>query len=421
MSELKKEITNMAKNAALAARQAQAISSDTKDQILREMADALTAKTKELIKANKVDLKAAQNASLSRPMVERLTLDEKIIQEMANSLIEIASLPDPVGEVIKAWRRPNGLWIHKVRVPIGVIAIIYESRPNVTSDCVGLCFKSGNSVILRGGSEALNSNLAIYKVLKAVLKNNRVPEGLLSMIETPDRKAVDELLKLNQYIDLVMPRGGEELIKKVVKASRIPVIKHYKGVCHVYVDDWAELNMATEICLNAKLQRPGVCNAMESLLVHKDSAIRFLPGMLRKFDGAQVEIRGCQLTQKICKNLDIKRATEKDYATEYLGRIVSVKVVDSLEDAIEHINTYGSRHSDTIVTDNYDNALKFLRFVDSACVYVNASTRFTDGNQFGLGAEIGISTDKLHARGPMGLEELCSYKYMVFGNGQVRQ
>jgi glutamate-5-semialdehyde dehydrogenase len=421
MSELKKEITNMAKNAALAARQAQAISSDTKDQILREMADALTAKTKELIKANKVDLKAAQNASLSRPMVERLTLDEKIIQEMANSLIEIASLPDPVGEVIKAWRRPNGLWIHKVRVPIGVIAIIYESRPNVTSDCVGLCFKSGNSVILRGGSEALNSNLAIYKVLKTVLKNNRVPEDLVSMIETPDRKAVDELLKLNQYIDLVMPRGGEELIKKVVKASRIPVIKHYKGVCHVYVDDWAELNMATEICLNAKLQRPGVCNAMESLLVHKDSAIRFLPGMLRKFDGAQVEIRGCQLTQKICKNLDIKRATEKDYATEYLGRIVSVKVVDSLEDAIEHINTYGSRHSDTIVTDNYDNALKFLRFVDSACVYVNASTRFTDGNQFGLGAEIGISTDKLHARGPMGLEELCSYKYMVFGNGQVRQ
>jgi len=420
MSDLKKEIVIMAKNAALAARQVQAISSDTKDQILREMADALCASKGELIKANKADLKAAKNASLSRPMVERLTLDEKRIQEMADSLREIASLPDPVGEVIKAWRRPNGLWIHKVRVPIGVIAIIYESRPNVTSDCVGLCFKSGNSVILRGGSEALNSNLGIYKVLKSVLKNNRVPEDLVSMIETSDRKAIDELLKLNQYIDLVMPRGGEELIKKIVKSSRIPVIKHYKGVCHVYVDDWAELNMATDICLNAKLQRPGVCNAMESLLVHKDSAIRFLPGILKKFDGAQVEIRGCQLTQKICKNLDIKRATEKDYATEYLGLVVSVKVVDSLEDAIEHINTFGSRHSDTIVTDNYDNALKFLRFVDSACVYVNASTRFTDGNQFGLGAEIGISTDKLHARGPMGLEELCSYKYMIFGNGQVR-
>jgi glutamate-5-semialdehyde dehydrogenase len=420
MSELKKTITDMARNAALAARKSQAMSSDTKDQILREMADALCSGKNELIKANKADLKAAKNAGLSRPMLDRLTLDEKRIQEMADSLREIANLPDPVGEVIKAWRRPNGLWIHKVRVPIGVIAIIYESRPNVTSDCLGLCFKSGNSVILRGGSESLNSNLAIYNILKSVLKNNRVPEDLVNMIETPDRKAVDELLKLNQYIDLVMPRGGEELIKKIVKSSRIPVIKHYKGICHVYVDDWAELNMATEICLNAKLQRPGVCNAMESLLVHKDSAIRFLPLMLKKFDGAQVEIRGCELTRKICKNLEIKKATEKDYATEYLGLVVSVKVVESLEDAIDHINNYGSHHSDSIVTDNYDNALKFLRFVDSACVYVNASTRFTDGNQFGLGAEIGISTDKLHARGPMGLEELCSYKYMVFGHGQVR-
>jgi glutamate-5-semialdehyde dehydrogenase len=420
MSELKKTITEMARRAALASRKAQAISSDTKDQILREMADALCAGKNELLKANKLDLKAAKNSDLSRPMLERLTLDEKRIQEMADSLREIATLPDPVGEVIKAWRRPNGLWIHKVRVPIGVIAIIYESRPNVTSDCVGLCFKSGNSVILRGGSESLNSNLAIYNVFKSVLKNNRVPEDLVNMIGTSDRKAVDELLKLNQYIDLVMPRGGEELIKKIVKSSRIPVIKHYKGICHVYVDDWAELNMATDICLNAKLQRPGVCNAMESLLVHKDTAIRFLPGMLKKFNGAQVEIRGCQLTQKICKNLEIKRATEKDYATEYLGLVVSVKVVESLDEAIDHINNYGSHHSDTIVTDNYDNALKFLRFVDSACVYVNASTRFTDGNQFGLGAEIGISTDKLHARGPMGLEELCSYKYMVFGHGQVR-
>ena len=421
MSTLKKEITDMAKLAAWAARRSLAISSDTKDQILRQMADALLAKKNELIKANKADLKAAKSSGLSKPMIERLTLDEQRIQVMADSLCEIAALPDPVGEVIKAWRRPNGLWIHKVRVPIGVIAIIYESRPNVTSDCVGLCFKSGNSVILRGGSEALNSNLAIYKILRSVLKNNGVSEELVNMIETPDRKAVDELLKLNAYIDLVMPRGGEDLIKKVVSASRIPVIKHYKGVCHVYVDEWAELNMATDICLNAKLQRPGVCNAMESLLVHKDCAIRFLPGMLKKFDGAQVEIRGCELTRKICKNLEIKRATEKDYATEYLGLVVSVKVVESLDEAIEHVNNYGSHHSDTIVTDNYDNALKFLRLVDSACVYVNASTRFTDGNQFGMGAEIGISTDKLHARGPMGLEELTSYKYMVFGHGQLRK
>ncbi len=421
MSALKKEITDMAKLAAWAARRSPAISSDTKDQILRQMADALLAKKNDLIKANKADLKVAKSSGLSRPMVERLTLDENRIQAMADSLCEIALLPDPVGEVIKAWRRPNGLWIHKVRVPIGVIAIIYESRPNVTSDCVGLCFKSGNSVILRGGSEALNTNVAIYKIMRAVLKNNGVSEELVNMIETPERKAVDELLKLNSYIDLVMPRGGEELIKKVVSASRIPVIKHYKGICHVYVDEWAELNMATDICLNAKLQRPGVCNAMESLLVHRESAIRFLPGMLKKFDGAQVEIRGCELTRKICKNLKIKRATEKDYATEYLGLVVSVKVVESLEDAIEHVNNYGSHHSDAIVTDNYDNALKFLRLVDSACVYVNASTRFTDGNQFGMGAEIGISTDKLHARGPMGLEELTSYKYMVFGHGQVRR
>jgi glutamate-5-semialdehyde dehydrogenase len=421
MSELKKEMTDMARLASLAQRRSLAVSSETKNQVLREMADALLARSGELIKANKLDLKAAKASGLTRPMVDRLTLTPERVQAMADSLCEIAALPDPVGEVIKAWRRPNGLWIHKVRVPIGVIAIIYESRPNVTSDCVGLCFKSGNSVILRGGSEALNSNLCIYKIMKAVLKNNRLAEELVNMIEVPDRKAVDELLKLNGYIDLVMPRGGEELIRKVVSSSRIPVIKHYKGVCHVYVDEWADLNMATDICINAKLQRPGVCNAMESLLVHKDAAIRFLPGMLKKFQGAQVKIHGCPLTRKICKNLDILKATEKDYATEYLGLEVSVKVVESLEHAIDHINNYGSRHSDTIVTDNYDNALRFLRFVDSACVYVNASTRFTDGNQFGMGAEIGISTDKLHARGPMGLEELTSYKYMVFGNGQIRK
>jgi len=420
MSELKKIITDMAKLAAWAARRSLEISSDTKNHVLREIADALLIRKGELIKANKDDLKTARSAGLSRPMVERLTLDENKIQAMAGSLGEIAVLPDPVGEVIKAWRRPNGLWIHKVRVPIGVIAIIYESRPNVTVDCAGLCFKSGNSVILRGGSEAINSNLCIYKIIKAVLKNNGVSEEMVNMIETSDRKAVDELLKLNAYIDLVMPRGGEELIKKVVKASRIPVIKHYKGVCHVYVDEWAELNMAGEICLNAKLQRPGVCNAMESLLAHQDCAARFLPGMLKKFAGAGVEIHGCEQTRKICKNIEIKRASEKDYAREYLGLGVSVRVVESLEDAVEHINTYGSHHSDTIISENYENALKFLRLVDSACVYINASTRFTDGNQFGMGAEIGISTDKLHARGPMGLEELTSYKYMVFGSGQIR-
>jgi len=272
---------------------------------------------------------------------------------------------------------------------------------------------------LRGGSESLNSNIAIYNLLNAVIRKHKIADGAINLIAFRDRAAVDVLLKLNNYIDLVIPRGGEELINKVVSSSRIPVIKHYKGVCHVYVDEWADLNMAEKICLNAKLQRPGVCNAMESMLVHRDVAARFLPGMLKKFKDAQVQIRGCAMTQRIAKWA--LRASEKDYRTEYLDLILSVKVVDDLDAAIAHINNYGSHHSDSIVTENYDNALKFLRRVDSACVYVNASTRFTDGNQFGMGAEIGISTDKLHARGPMALEELTTYKYMVFGSGQVRE
>jgi glutamate-5-semialdehyde dehydrogenase len=338
---------------------------------------------------------------------------------MSDSLREVAKLPDPVGKIIKAWRRPNGLRIQKVRSPIGVIAIVYESRPNVTSDCIGLCFKSGNSVILRGGSEALNSNLAIFKILKEVIKNHKIPEGVINLVTTKDRRAIDVLLKLNNYIDLVIPRGGEGLIRRVAKISRIPVIKHYKGICHIYVDEDADLNMAIKLCFNAKVQRPGVCNAMESMLVHKDVAARFLPGMLKKFKEANVEIRGCPITQKIVKG--IKKATEKDYRTEYLDLILSVKVVRDLNSAIEHINNYGSHHSDSIVTNNQRNAQEFLQRVDSACVYANASTRFTDGYQFGMGAEIGISTDKLHARGPMALEELTTYKYMVFGNGQIRK
>jgi len=309
--------------------------------------------------------------------------------------------------------------IEKVRVPIGVILIIYESRPNVTADCIGLCFKSGNSVILRGGSDALNSNIAITGILKAVLKKYKIPEGAVSLISTRDRRAVDVLLKLNSYVDLVMPRGGEGLINRVVQNSRIPVIKHYKGICHVYVDDDADLNMAQSICFNAKVQRPGVCNAMESMLVHRDVAARFLPGMAKEFKDAGVEIRGCALTKRIVKWA--KAATNKDYHSEYLDLILSVKVVGSLSDAIDHINNYGTQHSDAIVTDNEANAREFLRRVDSACVYVNASTRFTDGYEFGMGSEIGISTDKLHARGPMGLEELTTYKYKVYGSGQIRE
>ena len=415
---IKQELTTMAKGAQEASRVLAGLSSETKNRILEAMAADLLQKQDIILKANKIDIKNAANSRLARPLIERLTLNDKRIRDMADSLVELTKLTDPVGEVMKAWRRPNGLWIHKVRTPIGVIAIIYESRPNVTSDCVGLCFKSGNSVILKGGSEALNSNLAIFAVLKEVIKRNGIPEGAINIVASRQRSAVDALLKLNAYIDLVIPRGGEGLINKVVASSRIPVIKHYKGICHVYVDEFSDFNMAQDICFNAKVQRPGVCNAMESMLVHKDVARRFLPAMIKRFKKAGVQIRGCSITQKLVKA--VRKATQKDYRTEYLDLILSVKVVDSIEDAISHINNYGSHHSDSIVTENYDNAMQFLRGVDSACVYVNASTRFTDGYQFGLGAEIGISTDKLHARGPMALEELTTYKYMVFGNGQIR-
>ncbi|MDD5348009.1 MAG: glutamate-5-semialdehyde dehydrogenase [Candidatus Omnitrophica bacterium] len=420
MAGLNEQLKKMAQAAQAAARSSLSISSETKDKVLVEMAEALRAKRKALVAANRIDVRRAQRKGLGRALVDRLTLDEKRIAAMSDSLRDIAALPDPVGEVIKAWRRPNGLWIHKVRVPIGVIAIIYEARPNVTSDCAGLCFKSGNGVILRGGSEAVNSNAAVYETIRSVLEENGLDTALINFVASTDRAGVDRLLKLNGYIDLVMPRGGEGLIRKVVSVSRIPVIKHYKGICHVYVDEWADLNMAQAICFNAKVQRPGVCNAMESMLVNRDCAVRFLPGMLKKFHEAGVEIRGCALTRKIAKNVPVRRATERDYRTEYLDLVLSVKVVGSVEEAVEHVNTYGTHHSDTIVTENYDRALMFLRQVDSACVYVNASTRFTDGEQFGMGAEIGISTDKLHARGPMALEELTTYKYMIFGNGQIR-
>ena len=417
--ELKKQLIDLAKNAQCASRLLSSLSSDAKNKVLKDMAQALLDNKAAILKANKKDILSAKRAKLAQPLIERLALNDKRIKDMSDSLLEVAKLEDPVAEVMKAWRRPNGLWIQKVRVPIGVIAIIYESRPNVTSDCIGLCFKSANSVILRGGSEALNSNTAIFNIISSVIKKNNLPEGIINIITTKDRRAIDVLLKLNDNIDLVIPRGGEGLIKRVVNLSRIPVIKHYKGICHVYVDEWADLNMAENICYNAKVQRPGVCNAMEGMLVNKDVAARFLPGMAKKLKEAGVEIRGCPMTQRIVKYA--KRATEKDYRTEYLGLKLSVKVVENLQEAITHINRYGTHHSDSIVTDNYENALEFLKQVDSACVYVNASTRFTDGNQFGMGSEIGISTDKLHARGPMALEELTTYKYMVFGSGQVRE
>ena len=418
--DLKQQITHIAKNAANASRVLANLAASEKNKILKEMAESLNKNKEAILNANKKDIVLAKKKRLSAALIDRLTLDEKRITDMADCLLSVAKLDDAAGVEIKSWVVPSGLKIHKVRVPIGVIAIIYESRPNVTSDCIGLCFKSGNSVILRGGSEALNSNIAIFKAIEEVIKKNNLPRGVINLIAAKDRRAVDILVKLNDYIDLVMPRGGEALIKKVVSLSRIPVIKHYKGICHVYVDNYANLNMAQNICFNAKVQRPGVCNAMESMLVHRAVAAKFLPGMINRFKEAGVEIRGCRLTKKIIKG-EVKLAAEKDYRTEYLDLILSVKVVDSMDEAIAHVNTYGSHHSDTIVTDDENNAQEFLKKVDSACVYVNASTRFTDGNQFGMGAEIGISTDKLHARGPMGLEELTTYKYIVYGNGQIRE
>ena len=413
------ELVTLAASARQASFAVAGLSESVKNDVLLKMAGALEAAAFDIIKANAVDLKAARGAKLPAALIDRLTIDRKRVKEMADSMRAVAALADPVGRVISAWQRPNGLWIHKVKVPIGVVAIIYESRPNVTADCVGLCFKSGNSVILRGGSEALRTSWCIYSILKDVLRAKGIPEGAVNMVSTSDRSAVESLLKMDSYIDVVIPRGGEGLIRYVADNSRIPVIKHYKGICHIYVDEFADLNMAERICYNAKVQRPGVCNAMETMLVHQDVAGRFLPGMAGRFREAGVELRACERSRAIIKTA--RKAVENDYRTEYLDLKLSVKVVDGVDEAVAHINEYGSHHSDSIVTENYENALVFLRRVDSACVYVNASTRFTDGYQFGMGAEIGISTDKLHARGPMALDELTTYKYMVFGNGQVRE
>ncbi|MDP3789094.1 MAG: glutamate-5-semialdehyde dehydrogenase [Candidatus Omnitrophota bacterium] len=393
-------------------------STGEKNRALRLMAKNILKNAAYILRENKKDIKAARAGKISPALLDRLTLDSGRIKGMAASLEAVAKLDDVVGRIIQVRKRPNGLIIGKMRVPIGVIGIIYEARPNVTSDCVALCLKSGNSVILRGGSEALNSNIAIFKCLRDALSKTSIPGEAIALIISKDRKAVKALLKLNDYIDLIMPRGGEGLIKEVTENSRIPVIKHYKGVCHVYVDEDADINMAHKIALNAKIQRPAVCNAMETLLVHQGIAARFLPVLAADMKKAGTEIRGCKKTMAILKG--IKGATEEDWYTEYLDLILSIRVVADVDEAVDHINTYGSSHSDAIVTENYDNAMKFLSHVNSACVYVNASTRFTDGYEFGMGAEIGISTDKLHARGPMGLEELTTYKYIILGNGQIR-
>jgi len=416
---LKERILKLLKEARVATRELTQVSSNKRDKAIMLIAEALVKNSRYLLLNNAKDIALAENKGLSGALIDRLRLTDKRIREMAESLRSIASLKDPIGEVIKQWKRPNGLVIKKVRVPIGVIAIIYEARPNVTSDCAGLCIKSGNACILRGGSEAINSNLAIHHLIAEQLDRLGIPRSVVTIIDTADRRAVKVLLESVGLLDLVIPRGGEGLIRYVTENSLIPVIKHYKGVCNLYVDKYADLKMALDVTINAKVQRPGVCNAIENLLVHRDVADRFLPEVGEALRNFSVELRGCEKTRRILKG--IKRATEKDWYTEYLDLILSIKIVDSVDEAIEFITRYGSAHSDAIITKNKKVAERFLDRVDSACVYLNASTRFTDGYEFGLGAEIGISTDKIHARGPMALEELCTYKYKIYGSGQIRE
>jgi len=395
------------------------IKASVKNATLRKMAKALIANKVYIIRENAKDLRAGSAKGLSNALMDRLMLNEKRIKDMAQCLLDTVAIKDPVGELIKTIKRPNGLIIKQVRSPIGVISIIYESRPNVTSDCVGLCLKSGNTIILKGGKEAYYSNKAIYTVLRKVLKGTKIPQEAIQFISSTDRAAVNILLKQDEYVDLIVPRGGEGLIRYVVGNTRIPVVKHYKGICHTYVDQYANLKMAYNICFNAKVQRPGVCNAMETMLVHKNCARRFLPKMISDLQQVGVEVRGCPQTKRIVKN-SIKTATRQDWSKEYLDMILSVKVINNLKEAIDHINTYGSHHSDAIITSHKNEANQFFKSVDSACLYVNASTRFTDGFEFGFGAEVGISTDKLHVRGPMALEGLTTYKYEIHGKGHIR-
>ena len=394
-------------------------STKIKNEALHQMARGLEEKPTTILEANRADLEAARGRGFSKAFLDRLMLTEGRIEEMAQGLRQIAQLTDPTGEVVKMWRRPNGMEIGKVRVPIGVIGVIYEARPNVTADAAGLCLKSGNAVILRGGSEAIESNTVIANILAKGVEKAGAPGDAIQFIDTPDREAVMVLLGLDRYVDLIIPRGGEEFVRMVAAKSTVPVLKHDKGLCHVYVDEDADPVMAQEIALNAKTQRPGVCNAMETLLVHRAIAPRFLPAAARRLRDAGVELRGCPHTRKLVP--EAKEATEDDWSTEYLDLILSIKVVASFEEALSHIQEYGSGLAEAIVTSNYQRARRFTQAVDAACVFVNASTRLADGNQFGMGAEIGISTSKLHARGPVGVEELTTTKFVVFGDGQIRE
>ena len=389
-----------------------------KNKGLNAMANSLVNNKEEILKANKIDLQASMEKGTSKSMLDRLALTEERIEGMSNGLRQVVALPDPIGEVLGMWTRPNGLQIGQKRVPLGVIGIIYEARPNVTSDAAGLCFKAGNAVILRGGSEAINSNKAIVKVLRAGLKSVGLPEDSIQLIEDTSREVATEMMKLNDYIDVLIPRGGAGLIQAVVKNATVPVIETGTGNCHIYVDEYADFEMAKNIVINAKTSRPSVCNAAEKLLVHEKIAKDFMPIILKALRDKDVEIRGDK--SSIAYDSSIKKANKEEWYNEYLDYIIAVKVVNDIDEAIDIINHYGSGHSEAIITKDYGNSQKFLQKVDAAAVYVNASTRFTDGEEFGFGAEIGISTQKLHARGPMGLKELTTIKYIIYGNGQIR-
>lgn len=415
--EIQATVETMARQARAAALKLSQLSTEEKDAILRAMAAGLRAATAEIIAANVKDIAAGEEKGLGKAMLDRLRLDDSRVDAIAGGIEQVAALPDPVGEVMEKWERPNGMRLEQVRVPIGTIGIIFESRPNVTSDAAVLCFKTGNATILRGGSEAIHSNRAIAKALQDAGAAAGLPDHAIQLVPFTDRSSVTALCQMDQWLDVIIPRGGKGLIETVVAQARMPVIKHYDGICHVYVDAAADLEMAVSLVVNSKTQKPGVCNSLETLLVNAEIAGSFLPMVAEALKAKGVELRGCERTRKV---IDCVEAIEEDWGTEYLDLILSIKVVDSMDEAISHINTHGSHHTDCIVTADEGTAEAFLRAVDSACVFHNVSTRFADGEEFGFGAEIGISTEKLHARGPMGLRELTSYQYRVRGEGQVR-
>ncbi|MCT4593394.1 MAG: glutamate-5-semialdehyde dehydrogenase [Anaeromicrobium sp.] len=416
--DMKNYVLNIGKRAKKASRGMINLDTITKNKALIRMAQALLDNKEYILNENKKDMKNGEDNGFTKALLDRLLLTEDRLKAMAGGLKQVASLDDPIGEMVSMIKRPNNLRIGKMRVPLGVVGIIYEARPNVTVDAAGLCIKSGNVAILRGGKEAINSNIALIKVISKAAMEAGLPEGCINLIEITDREAANEMMRLNGYIDVLIPRGGAGLIQAVVKNASVPVIETGVGNCHIYVDEWAHKERAIDIIINAKTQRPAVCNALETLLVHEKIAQEFLPKLHDKLDKLNVEIRGCEKANNILENIVL--ANEKDWSTEYLDLILAIKVVNNMDEALEHIHVYGTNHSESILTRDYNNSQRFLQEVDAAAVYVNASTRFTDGEEFGFGAEIGISTQKLHARGPMGLKELTTFKYTIYGEGQIR-